>query len=907
MPIALLIAVLVLTSPPAPGQIRLQSRTLEPSANATTEFLKALKAAPGKALHGMATFSRIPNDKERAQLERLGIAVLDPFQGLSYLARVEKRLDMRALGPMELRVQLTALAPQDRVAPALWRGDYATYVIRARDEKPRNYVLTPEGTLKLMVRMHRGVPDAESRAVLQKNTQSFERRTNETWTAVVSPASLHLLAEADAVQWIGPGQLPFLPENDRTRAEINADSVQNFNVATGQVHGVGGKGVTVGIFDYGMDIHGDVVGRVIKKITRVAKHATHEAGTVAGSGVKSSGHDSENAGNGGTPYQWRGVAPLAELIDADRDNSFDPKTFKDYIVDLGMDVSNHSYPISSDGEYSLEDANHDQFIRGDAFSGTTQIPGRLQVTSAGNSGQAPLDVGNQLGYFSLTKQAKNMLVVGGWDLVENRIDRYSSLGPAHDGRIKPDVVAPSRTVVSFIDDGPDGGVKSSGFCSMESPLPQCLGTPGFLRRNFYHLYRGTSMASAATTGAVALVLEQYATTYGVNLDLQPPLPSTLRGVMIHTARDKEAAAPWTPGNEDGAVQAYRGPDFATGWGTIDAQAAVNVVADRRLVEGKLTAGCQVRTYLFTVPPGATGSTRITLAWDDVASNAGAAATAPKLVNDLDLVLVDPNGTRHYPWQLDQKIVDPTGNTIPDALQVCGTAITVKRQFMPVANPVYVSPGNPSNVNDTIPAGGVPAATASGRDHLNNVEVVDAPAVAGTWRAEVTGFEVQQGPQNFSLIGSSLTLFTVHPTEVCTFYPKLCATLRVRMGICERFPKICATKISFPMRGLVRIGFADLTQKIILPLDRSCRYAINCPVCGAGAPCRKLDLQLRTTGTSLQAAVYSSQGRLVKRNTSSSPGKSLRFTIRHGEQYFVVLSPGQGTRVDTDYDVSLQLR
>ena len=167
------------------------------------------------------------------------------------------------------------------------------------------------------------------------------------------------------------------------------------------------------------------------------------------------------------------------------------------------------------------------------------MPARLQVASAANNGQSPdpeLD-GQQVGYFSLSKQAKNMLVVGNWDSVDNRIHRESSLGPAHDGRIKPDVVAPGRTVASS-STAAEGGVKSSGYCSATSfcriaEVPRRGGNAAQL----YRLGRGTSMASAVTTGAIALVLEQYATTYSVDLDQQPPLPSSLRGVMIHTARD----------------------------------------------------------------------------------------------------------------------------------------------------------------------------------------------------------------------------------------------------------------------------------------------------------------------------------------------------------------------------------
>jgi len=417
------------------------------------------------------------------------------------------------------------------------------------------------------------------------------------------------------------------------------------------------------------------------------------------------------------------------------------------------------------------------------------------------------------------------------------------------------------------------------------------------------------MASAVTTGAIALVLEQYATTYGVDLDAKPPLPSTLRGIMIHSATDKteDPTTPWSLSNEDGAVHAYPGPDFATGWGMINAKAAVDVVANRYLVESKLPTGCSADTYVFTVQPGATGTLHITLAWDDIAGDVAAPYADPKLVNDLDLVLTDPSGAKHYPWQLGHKIVDAAGNAIPNEAQVCGTPITVQRRFMPVPNPKYVSAGNAANVNETLPAASALQATQGGRDHLNNIEVVDAPAIAGTWIAEVSGFNVPLGPQSYSLIGSTLTKFTTHPSNVCPRYPFLCAALHVRMYTCQRFPKICVTKISFPEPGHLRVAFAHPRQQIILALDEMCDFAIDCSWVGSGAPYQSLELELESTGTALRTAIFSSQGRLVRRDSSRRLGKRLRFTTRGGEKYFVVLGAGPDTRVDTDYIVRMQLR
>jgi hypothetical protein len=184
-------------------------------------------------------------------------------------------------------------------------------------------------------------------------------------------------------------------------------------------------------------------------------------------------------------------------------------------------------------------------------------------------------------------------------------------------------------------------------------------------------------------------------------------------------------------------------------------------------EDSIVDTCNIKFYSFSVSPGTTG-VRITLAWDDVAADAALAAlapTAPRLVNDLDLILIEPSpsGKEHYAWRLNQNIKDALGNPILDDQEQCGTNPTIERPILPAATP---------GIPDPIPASGFPAAVRH-RDHLNNVEVVDvwgsqispllseqSPVVAltpGTWTAKVIGFrKILGAPQWFSLVGPSFT-------------------------------------------------------------------------------------------------------------------------------------------------------
>jgi subtilisin family serine protease len=882
---------------PAAAQIPLPTGPATASAATTTEFVKTLRSAGGSAAHGLATFSRYPEPAERRNLEASGVRIFSPLVGTTYRVRVEARASLRGGTFAVLRTNLLRLTAQDRVEPRLWRGDY-----------PRHAV-NPDGSLSLSVRIHPGVSEADSRRVLAAHASRFGREGDQEWVAVVPQASLRALAGEDIVQWIDAGPLPFIAENDRVRNAMSVDAVQSFDETTGTAAGLGGKGVRVGVFDKGVDeTHDDfdasaASSRVTVNDAPMQFHGTHVAGTIGGNGKLSTGNDSwGNSNVTGTPptkaYQWRGMATDVLLLDIDQmppfgQNGKNPDTHARYIASPGMDLSNHSYVFSVDGAYDSSNQARDRIIRGDALSGGSAVPPRLHVTSAGNSGQTAFSGSGvtsfQKGYFSLTKQVKNALVVGNWDISANRLANTSSLGPTHDGRIKPDVVAPGVAVTSagYCVGVADPDEKSPQLC--ESPPASGNYTP---RQDFYRVLSGTSMASAAASGVLTLVLERYARTYGVNLSQSPPLPSTLRAVMIHAAVDKAGSPSFT--NPDGVARDSPGPDFLTGWGLINAKRAVELVANKAIIEGVVATTCDSRVYSFQVAPGTAGM-RVTLAWDDVAADALVSATdptAPLLRNDLDLVLVAPDGREHLPWQLDQRIVDSAGNLIPADLQHCGTAIRVQRKLTPVANP---SSGNESVPNE----GSIPKAVG-GRDHLNNVEVVDVEApTAGTWQARVTGFAIPDGPQKFSLIGSSFTRLLQGPKSLCIQYPVLCQRVALPQDLCQRYPKLCEPKFKFSQPWM-HVPFDEGQEKVVLPLDGLCRHSTGRP----DADCSGHELRVRSKAGKFRVEIYSAGGRRLGRNASATADKRLSVPARADEEHFVVLSLGPGAKPGTELEVSL---
>ena len=252
---------------------------------------------------------------------------------------------------------------------------------------------------------------------------------------------------------------------------------------------------------------------------------------------------------------------------------------------------------------------------------------------------------------------------------------------------------------------------------------------------------GTSFSAPVVSGVLALLLERLREDHGVDLETAPPLPSTLKALLLHTARDlwRDAAPARDRANPDTGegVVYHRGPDFATGWGLLDATRALEVLAlgrseARPWTEHAIEEG-EVHRYAFRVDHAAgTGPLEVTLAWDDAPAGVMLADSAPHLVNDLDAVLVAPDGRAHSPWVLDP---------------------------LPFDEATWAEGIDPISPSDVVPARRcvepshwTGAGSERCEDHLNNVErvLVDEPE-AGSWTLLVRGHSVPEGPQRYSLV------------------------------------------------------------------------------------------------------------------------------------------------------------
>lgn len=361
------------------------------------------------------------------------------------------------------------------------------------------------------------------------------------------------------------GYESYLPKTEAVVLDLNLNA-NGFNVMKQEFPELTGNTQQISIQELRFsDEDIDLLGRTIypeESDPRIDDHATQMATVIGG------------AGN--SLITSLGVLPEVRLVSSGFDEPIPDDN--SYYEDFNIQVQNHSYGTSIESFYGAFAQLFD--------ISANENPDLLHVFSSGNSGQGVADEGvyaDLSGYANLTgnyKMSKNALVVGAVDTV-GRVNNFVSNGPAHDGRVKPEVVA-------------------------------------------YSIF-GSSNSAAMTSGLAGALQEKYQNDHGT------PASSALIKSAIITAAD-DAGNP--------------GLDHRTGYGSIDAAGSMRIMAREQFIEDQLDAGEEDR-FEINVPEGAV-NLKVTLVWNDPAADAGAAMA---LVNDLDLVVSQANGTVVLPWVL----------------------------------------------------------------------------------------------------------------------------------------------------------------------------------------------------------------------------------------------------------------
>ena len=517
--------------------------------------------------------------------------------------------------------------------------------------------------------------------------------------AVMPAGAAAELAALPEVQWIEHHQTPeFLNDAARAADRLNVDVAR-------EDHGLDGAGQIVAIADTGIDtgntntLHPDFAGRIIQVLdtgrmtnwSDTYYHGTHVAGSLLGTGAASDG-------------QYRGVAPGAHLVFQSIMTAYSSLALPDDLnefyrppYDLGARVHSDSWGSAVAGEYSSDSMTSDEFI--------WDHPGLFVAYAAGNEGiDDDFDGVVDASSLDAPASAKNVLAVGAsesgrpsgsggmtartygsaWrydfpvpplynDLISSSpgdapqgLAAFSSRGPAADGRTKPDLVAPGTDVVS----ARSRASSATGWGVLDANTNYCF-------------MGGTSMATPLAAGCATLV-RQYCVDV---LGMADPSAALIKAALAGGARSL------SPGQY--GTEAYREipppprPNSVEGWGQIDVAGTLyppdgmqSVLMDSRSALG--TGESNALPFLVRSNAPLT----VVLAYSDYPAALSAAAC---LVNDLDLLLLDPGGTPH----------DPNG--------------------------------------------------LAGPDDLNNLEGIDiASAATGRWSLVVSGRNVPQGPQPYAL-------------------------------------------------------------------------------------------------------------------------------------------------------------
>jgi serine protease AprX len=294
-----------------------------------------------------------------------------------------------------------------------------------------------------------------------------------------------------------------------------------------------GRGVGVAIIDSGLEYSSEFYSRITAsydfrngRTVAVAAssstdeygHGTHVAGTIGGSGALSN-----NAA-------YRGLAPKVKFVVLkvlDKNGAgytSDVIRAIDFAVanraSLGIHIINLSLghpifePAATDPMVQAVERASKAGVIVVAAAGnygknlTTGLPGYAGITSPGNAPSA------------ITTGAVN--IKGTVARSDDRIPDYSSAGPTwYDALVKPDVIGPGHNIVA--------AAAKNGY--LYKTYPQLKSEDAD-----YMILSGTSMASAVTTGSVALLLEANRASNANYYPAHPPLtPNAAKAILQYTS------------------------------------------------------------------------------------------------------------------------------------------------------------------------------------------------------------------------------------------------------------------------------------------------------------------------------------------------------------------------------------
>ena len=508
-------------------------------------------------------FETLPNSAARTQIEATGIQLLEYIPNNTYFAAIPAQLDRQVLRGIGIRAVIRMEA-QHKIKQNLQELPLPVWAVPA------------PGVLDVEINFPKNLKEADVRAmILAEGLELLPSTYAGVVTTRIPAHLLNTIATRPWVSFIEPLNPPAYPENYTGRTLHRSNMIASDHAMGRQYDGTG---VVVAMGDDGIiGAHIDYQGRADQ--SRVNQnngdHGDHVAGTIMGAGNLNPKHKGMAYGATLHVYQvWNAVNNGASA------NAND-----------GVLITSTSYSDGCNAGYTSFARSVDQMTR--------QNPTLLHVFSAGNEGTADCGYGAGATWGNVTggvKIGKNVLAVAALN-ANGSLESFSSRGPAHDGRIKPEVSAKGGNVTSPVS------------------------------VNTYETSSGTSMSCPGVSGTIAQLDHAYRTLNGG----ADPASALMKAIVMNSADDIGNA----------------GPDFRHGFGELNAYRAVLALEGNTYLLDTLDQA-EADTHMLTVPAG-TALMKVMVYWHDYE---GSTMTGNALVNDLDIQLLDPSSNTYLPWILD---------------------------------------------------------------------------------------------------------------------------------------------------------------------------------------------------------------------------------------------------------------
>ncbi|MDO9001165.1 MAG: S8 family serine peptidase [Bacteroidota bacterium] len=356
--------------------------------------------------------------------------------------------------------------------------------------------------------------------------------------------------------------------------------------------------------------HIDYTGRLPMQFmtNNIGDHGDHCAGTIFG--------------GGNLNPLTRGMAWGAELYAYNASPNYQGfDSITSHYGSLGIRIISTSYSDGCNAGYTTRAQKLD--IQNLA------MPELIHVFSAGNNGTSNCNYGAGAGWGNVTgghKHSKNSIAVANLDYLDVR-NNSSSRGPAHDGRLKPEVSAVGTSVYST-----------------SNP-------------NTYVNKTGTSMSCPAIAGVFAQLYEAYRSLNSNN----NPKSGLMKAIVMNTADDLGNA----------------GPDFGYGYGRVNALKAVQAIEAANYLSG-IISNAGVNTHSIIVPAGVR-KMKVMTYWHDYQA---AVSASVALVNNLNTTVTNPSSIVFNPLILD---FTPNATNL-NSLAVPGIDVRNNHEQVTINNP-----------------------------------------------------------------------------------------------------------------------------------------------------------------------------------------------------------------------------